>query len=361
VDFSPTELQRELATGTREVLDRHCPPAVVRAAWEKPAPGSTWPDALWAALAELGLPGALVPEVAGGLGLTVSDLLPALVETGRAGVPAPVVETALVAVPLLLAVGDEALAGRIADGETVVTAAPAGEPVPWTGSSGLALLLDPAPADPPTAHLVAQADLGALPLPAVDGSRPLARVDWPTAVPLTTDPALVRAARLRGALGAAAQLIGLAERQLEMTVGYVAQRHQFGVPVGSFQAVKHQLADALLGVRFAEPAVRRAGLALDADPVAEQPDTVMAVSMAKALASDAADVVSRTAIQCHGAIGYTDEYDLQLYAKRTWALAAAWGTAGEHRDAYGDAIGLPGAYRAAGRVHHDQQEEREPR
>jgi hypothetical protein len=116
-----------------------------------------------------------------------------------------------------------------------------------------------------------------------------------------------------------------------MTVEHVVRRHQFGVPIGSFQAVKHQLADALLAVRFAEPAVRRAGLVLDAETVA----------LAKALASDAADLVSRTAIQCHGAIGYSDEYDLQLYAKRSWALAAAWGTAGEHRAAYGDALGLP--------------------
>jgi alkylation response protein AidB-like acyl-CoA dehydrogenase len=155
---------------------------------------------------------------------------------------------------------------------------------------------------------------------------------------LTADAALVRSARLRAALGTAAQLIGLAERQLGMTVGHVAQRHQFGVPVGSFQAVKHQLADALLGVRFAEPAVRRAGLVLEAGTAAA---AVPAVALAKALASDAADLVSRTAIQCHGALGYTDEYDLQLYAKRTWALAAAWGTAGEHRAAYGDALGLP--------------------
>ncbi|GAA1267394.1 acyl-CoA dehydrogenase family protein [Pseudonocardia aurantiaca] len=338
MDFSPTELQRELAEGTREVLDRHCPPTVVRAAWEKP--GANGPDALWSALAELGLPGALVPEGAGGLGLTVSDLLPALLETGRAGVPAPVVETALVAVPLLLAgSGHDELAGRIAAGDAVVTAALAGEPVPWTGSSGHALLLDTAGA----ARLLAQPAQGAEQLPSVDGSRPLARVDPSAGAAMTADPGAVRAARLRGALGTAAQLVGLAERQLEMTVGYVTQRHQFGVPVGSFQAVKHHLADALLGVRFAEPAVRRAGLAVDADPAAERPDTAMAVSMAKAFASDAADTVSRTAIQCHGAIGYTDEYDLQLYAKRTWALAAAWGTAGEHRAAYGDALGLPPA------------------
>ncbi len=333
MDFSPTELQRELAAVTREVLEARCPPSAVRAAWEKP----DGTGELWAALTDLGLPGALVPERSGGLGLTVSDLLPALVETGRAAVPAPIVEAALVAAPLLVAAGHEEQAAAVAAGEAVLTAAPAGDPVPWAGGATQVLVLDG-----PAAHLLTPGELGG-PVAAVDGSRPLTRpaTPSPSARPLTADPGLVAAARLRGALGAAAQLIGLAERQLAMTVEYVAQRHQFGVPIGSFQAVKHHLADALLGVRFAEPAVRAAGLALDGDPGAGDP--ARAVALAKALASDAADTVSRTAIQCHGAIAYTDEYDLHLYAKRTWALAAAWGTAAEHRAAYGDALGLPAA------------------
>ncbi|MGI5132270.1 acyl-CoA dehydrogenase family protein [Pseudonocardia sp. CA-107938] len=326
MDFSPSELQRELAEGTRALLADRCPPAVVRAAWEKP--GENGP--LWVALTELGLPGALVSEAAGGLGLTVSDLLPALVETGRAAVPAPIVETALVAVPLLVAAGRADLVDGVVTGEVVATAAPAGALVPWTAAASHALVLDRA-----EARLVEQAELDGEPVAAVDGSRPLTRIAPGAGTPLAVDAAQVGLARARAALGAAAQLVGLGERQLAITVEYVSTRRQFGVPVGSFQAVKHHLADALLGIRFAEPPVRAAGLALD-----EGADPTRPVALAKALASDAADQVSRTAIQCHGAIGYTDEYDLQLYAKRTWALAAAWGTAGEHRAAYGDALGL---------------------
>ncbi|GAA1844202.1 acyl-CoA dehydrogenase family protein [Pseudonocardia ailaonensis] len=323
MDFRPTELQRELAAGTRELLDARCTADVVRAAWDKPGTAA----GLWASLAELGLPGALVPEAAGGLGLSVSDLVPALVETGRAAVPAPIVETALVAVPLLLAAGRDDLVAAIVAGDALVTAAPAGEPVPWVPGATHVLVLGEG----------AVLAVPGIRVPAVDGSRPLARLADDGAEELTVAAGDVAAARLRGALGTAAQLVGLGERQLAMTVDYTAQRQQFGAPVGSFQAVKHHLADALLGIRFAEPAVRAAALACDGDPGAG--DLRRAVATAKALASDAADQVSRTAIQCHGAMGYTDEYDLQLYAKRTWALAAAWGTAADHRAVYADAVG----------------------
>src|SRR5690606_9739705 len=136
----------------------------------------------------------------------------------------------------------------------------------------------------------------------VAGGRVLAVVD---------DPAVVERAWHRGALGTAAQLVGLARRMLETTVEYVKNRQQFGVPVGSFQAVKHHLANALLQVEFAEPAVARAGFSLATD----DPDRDRDVALAKALASEAATTVARIAIQCHGAIAYTTEYDLHLFAK----------------------------------------------
>lgn len=327
MDFALSDLQRELAASTREVLTEHCPPAVVREAWSKPAPGS-----VWRALAELGLPGALVPEPVGGLGLTGTDVLPALIEVGAAAVPAPIAETTLLAVPLLTAVGGhEPLLAAVVAGEVVITGGFRTAPIPYLGSAGYAVLVGAG-----GVWLRGRDELAAEPLPAVDGARPLARVRADLGAPLTADPALVAASALRGALGAAAQLLGLARRQLEMTVEYVSQRHQFGVPVGSFQAVKHQLADAYLGLRFAEPAVYRAALSVDAAAPRARRD----VAMAKAMAGEAAQRVARTAIQCHGAMGYSFEYDLQLYAKRTWALAAAWGTTAEHRAVYGDELGV---------------------
>jgi alkylation response protein AidB-like acyl-CoA dehydrogenase len=153
---------------------------------------------------------------------------------------------------------------------------------------------------------------------------------------VTDDPAAVEDAADRGAWGAAAQLVGLGQRMLDLTVAYVSEREQFGVPIGSFQAVKHQLADALRDLAFARPAVYRAAHSL----ATRSPDRRRDVSMAKALASDAARGVGRAALQCHGAIGYTVEHDLHLYLKRTWALAVAWGDASWHRDRVGAAIGL---------------------
>jgi alkylation response protein AidB-like acyl-CoA dehydrogenase len=129
-------------------------------------------------------------------------------------------------------------------------------------------------------------------------------------------------------LGAAAHLVGLGQRMLDLTVDYAKQREQFGVPIGSFQAVKHHLADALKELAFARPAVWRAG----ADP------TPVHVSMAKAMASDAASFVARQALQCHGAIGYTVEYELHRFLKQTWALARAHGDAAWHRERIASAL-----------------------
>jgi hypothetical protein len=126
----------------------------------------------------------------------------------------------------------------------------------------------------------------------------------------------------RATLAAAARLVGLGQRMLDMTVDYVKERKQFGVPVGSFQAVKHQLADCLKELAFARPAVWRAAHTLEPRDV----------SMAKAMASDAASFTARRALQCHGAIGYTVEYELHRFLKQTWVLARSFGDAAWHRD-----------------------------
>jgi len=186
-------------------------------------------------------------------------------------------------------------------------------------------------------RLYERGEVDAEPVQAVDGSRQLARLRYPPAGGTTLAAGhSAAAAWQRGVLGTASVLVGLAERMLSMTVEYVGNRRQFGVPVGSFQAVKHRLADAYVAVEFARPAVLAAGWAqaVAAADAAEQ------TSVAKVLASDAASVVARTAIQCHGAIGYTTEYDLHLFAKRAWALAASWGSAGWHRRRLAAGMGL---------------------
>ena len=175
------------------------------------------------------------------------------------------------------------------------------------------------------------------PVETVDASRHCARVRPLTPGELVTnDAAAVEAAFERGVLGTAAELLGLSHRMLELTVGYAAQRHQFGKPIGSFQAVKHHLANARIQIEFAGPAVLYAAYTM-AQGLA---DAGRAVSQAKWLAGNAAAVTGRAALQCHGAIGYTTEHDLHLYLKRSWALARTWGGADYHADRVAASIGI---------------------
>jgi alkylation response protein AidB-like acyl-CoA dehydrogenase len=173
-----------------------------------------------------------------------------------------------------------------------------------------------------------------------DGSRGTARLISRPApadgMVLASDPAAVEAAWRRGVLGTSALLTGLADRMLTLTVGYVKQREQFGRPVGSFQAIKHALANALVAVEFARPVL----LAAAWSQAQDSDDAAARTSMAKVLVSDAARLVARTAIQCHGAIGYTTEYDLHLYAKRAWALIPAWGGPAWHRARLAEFLGV---------------------
>jgi alkylation response protein AidB-like acyl-CoA dehydrogenase len=130
----------------------------------------------------------------------------------------------------------------------------------------------------------------------------------------------------RGALACAAQALGVADRLVELAVSYATERHQFGAPIGSFQAVKHMLANVKVAIEYARPAVYRA-----AHSVAnEAPGRAVDVSMAKVAACEAAQRAARTALQVHGAIGYTWEQDVHVWMRRAWSLAHAWGRNGWH-------------------------------
>ena len=333
--FALTDDQRALRDAVRELLARECPPATVRAAWPGPDADPARVHAVWDKLAEIGVLGAAVPEDAGGLGLDACDLVPLLEEAGRAALPLSLSETAFVAAPLLAAAGDpDGLVERVAAGEAVVAAGLDGSGmVPWAGVAD-ALLLAAAPGG----EVRLAGPDAAAPEASIDGARALGRVADPGAagVPLALDEAARAAAWERGALGGAAQLVGLARALLEMATGYVKERRQFGVPVGSFQAVKHRLADALLKLEFAAPAVLRAAWSLDRGEDTAARD----VATAKALASDAAAFVAGSALQVHGAIAYTTEYDLHLFAKRVWAEARAWGDAEWQRARLAAHLGL---------------------
>jgi alkylation response protein AidB-like acyl-CoA dehydrogenase len=344
--FALTEDQAALRDAARDLLGRECPPAVVREAWDD---GAAAPRvaAVWSKLAEMGVVGAAVPEEAGGLGLGACDVVPLLEEAGRVALPLPIVETAFVAGPLLAAAGDETAVERLVAGDLLVACALDGAAeVPWAGDAGLILVGERpggpvsklvAPSDSEPTDGLARFGPALAPAASIDGARRLGLLgDGAAADPLDAPAEACVAAWQRGALGTAAQLVGLSRALLAMTVAYAEERRQFGVPIGTFQAVKHQLANALLGVEFAAPAVLRAAWSLDTGAATADRD----VAMAKALASDAAERVAATALQAHGAIAYTTEYDLHLFAKRVWASSRTWGDAEWQRARVAAALGL---------------------
>ncbi len=302
---------------------------------------------VWDALAEMGVLGVQVPAASGGLGLTELDLVLLLEETGRVALPDPIVETVAVAAPLLADLtGSSGATGAaaetaarwlpaIASGEAVVALALGGSALVSHGNDADLLL---ASTDGRLVAVVGDR-VDATPQPSVDGARTLSTVTWAPADEVVLADGEVAAAAVaraldRAALATAAQLVGLGQQLLDLTVAYVKQRHQFGVPIGSFQAVKHHLADALLQLEFARPVVYGAAWSM----ATGQPDASRAASHAKAAASDAAAFVGRQALQCHGAIGYTVEYDLHLWLKRVWALSASWGDAAHHRRRVADLV-----------------------
>lgn len=315
--FALSDDQVAFRDAVRELLAKEATPAVVRAAWS--APEGELDRGVWDSLDAMGVLGLLVPEADGGLGLDETFLVPILEEAGRVALPHPLVETAMVAAPLL-GVGTGMVASDLG-----------GPIVPCAADTDVLLLR--------WGHTLVCVERDAVEVTAVDtvdGARRAGTVSHDgTGEPLTEDPAVIELAIDRGALGTAAMLVGLGQALLDLTVGYVTERRQFGVAIGSFQAVKHHLADAALALEFARPAVWRAAWSVAHDVPTRGRD----VSMAKAMASDAAELVGRKALQCHGAIGYTVAADLHLYLKRTWALARTWGDSAHHTDRVAHALG----------------------
>jgi alkylation response protein AidB-like acyl-CoA dehydrogenase len=316
--FSLTEEQVAFRDAVRDLLAKECTPAVVRAAWD--APAGQLDRGVWESLDAMGVLGLLVPEAHGGLGLDETWLVPILEEAGRAALPHPLVETAMVAAPL---------AGT---GLGMVTSDLGGPHAPCAADADALLT-----AADGQLVLAPRAALQLAPEVTVDRARRAARASVATPSEATPLPGADLALALdRGALGTAAVLLGLGQAMLDLTVGYVQERRQFGVPVGSFQAVKHHLADAALALELTRPAVWRAAWST----ARSTPTRARDVAMAKAMASDAAELVGRKALQCHGAIGYTVEADLHLFLKRTWALARAWGDSAHHTDRVAAELGV---------------------
>jgi alkylation response protein AidB-like acyl-CoA dehydrogenase len=321
MDFRFSEDQRLFQSTVRDLLTKECTPAHVRAAWESDdglVPG------LWQKLAGLGVIGLLASEAYGGLGLDETDLVLILEEIGRAAMPGPVLETAAVVVPVLREIGDTEWTPNLVSGNTIGTFAFARREEYVVGARQSQLMLW---MGRETVNVMPIRELGVVDQPALDRGRRLSSVE-PGPLANAPDIRFDRAFAVdRAVLGSAAQLLGVADAMITMTSAYAREREQFGKPIGSFQAVKHHLANALLKLEFARPAVYRAAHSLATNDHFASRD----VSMGKVMAADAALLAARVALQVHGAIGYTWEHDLQVWMKSAWALAAHYGDGPYHR------------------------------
>jgi alkylation response protein AidB-like acyl-CoA dehydrogenase len=284
---------------------------------------------LWRSFADAGVFALAVPESFGGVGPLPVELVTAFRALGAHGVPGPYIET--VAAAALLAELEGAgpateWLSRISDGDALAS---------------LTLPEVPYALDADAADVVLIADGAGVRLgvpgsvrESLDPSRRMFTLA-PGDVIAEAGPAAgsaVAAAYDLGVLAAAAQLSGLGDRLLEITVEYAKTRQQFGRPIGEFQAVKHHLANAYVALEHARPLLYGAALAYGT------PDFRREVSAAKVAASEAAYFASRIALQVHGAIGYTDEYDPSLLIRKTRALRGAWGSPSAHRARVLDAL-----------------------
>jgi alkylation response protein AidB-like acyl-CoA dehydrogenase len=340
VNFGFSEDALLLQKTLRDFLASECPPERLRALWDTPSGRS--PE-LWKALAQQGVTGLLVPETHAGMGLDESFLVLLLEEAGRAALAEPLVATAA-AVPALLELGRRDLCERwlepIAAGAAIVAV---GHPVnAFVADAHVADLLLLAAGD--ELHAVPRADVELERQPANDPAQRIFSLRWspsPTTRVAQGRQAseLLVAALDRGALACAAQLLGACERLLDLAVAYAGQREQFGQPIGAFQAVKHQLANVKVALEYARPVVYRAAHSV-AQRVAARS---LHVSHAKLAAGEAAGLAAKTALQVHGAIGYTWEQHLHVWMRRAWSLELAWGSGRFHRARAAEAVLAPGA------------------
>jgi alkylation response protein AidB-like acyl-CoA dehydrogenase len=334
MDFTFTEDQQALRDSVSRFLMVEAAPEKLRAIWQTDAGRSS---ELRAKLAEQGLTALSVPEAQGGLGLGDVDWTLMNQELGYFGIPDSLADTAYLATGLLAALPEahamrSTWLPRIADGSARIAL---GHPVnPWVADAHLAdlLLLAHPTATGTEWHALTLDQVQVTACPSIDASRRLATVAWrPSGATCIAEGAVGQALADdlldRGALNVSGQLLGLAQRMLDLTVDYAAQRKQFGKPIGSFQAVKHHLADVVTKIEFAKPVLYRAASAL----ASAEPQRSVRVSHAKIACAEAGWFSARKAIQVHGAMGYTWEVDLQMFMKRAWVLDAAWGDRAFHK------------------------------
>jgi alkylation response protein AidB-like acyl-CoA dehydrogenase len=313
VEFDLTEDQREIKNVARELLSARSPMSKVRDAAES----AQYDPDLWREIVGLGWPGIAVPERYGGQGLGAVELAVLLEELGYACAATPFLSTAAAAAVIGSAGTDE-------QRERWLPSLAAGEATAGIGLADLAADADGAAfvvlLDGDEARLLSEPHVQSL--VTIDPTRRFARVSG------DGEP-LAAGAAGRVLAAVAAEVVGICQRALEMTLEYVKDRKQFGVPVGSFQAVSHRCAQMLLHTESARSAAYFAAWAADADPARFGE----ASALAAAAAATAGPEVTGSAIQAHGGIGFTWEADVHWLYKRAQLDTALLGGAGRHRAA----------------------------
>ena len=328
MDFALTTEQELLRDSARALLAAECPTTVVRAHMDSLAAANP----LWAHLSDFS---------ALGIGPAV-DLCVLMEELGLVCAPTPFFGSAVLALPVLEPLGSE-LVTPVLSGSSTATLALAGPEGHWVMNDDPFKSFVP---DAEIADIVLAVDGSGVVsrleepelhrLETIDPSRPLydVRTDGAASVVGTLSPAALAGVIARATVALAAEQAGTARRLFSMALEYAKGRVQFGVPIGSFQAIQHKLADMSLDVERAWSAVYYAAMTLDAHDA----DQWRAVHVAKAAAGEAAKHCAKDGIQIHGGIGYTWEHDLHLFMRRAFGTEALLGTTGWHHDRLADLL-----------------------
>lgn len=318
MDFLLSDICEDLAASVDAMLTKADVPTLARA-WAAGDQALAAP--VFTALAETGVAGLLIDDDLGGAGAGAIEMVAAFEAVGRHAVPGPLIETYAVAPVLLGGTGRDAQLTRIAEGELVSVAVTPGQPYAADAESAAVRyrLVD---GELSTATIESTRS-------SVDPTRTLSTLVADDVFAEIDSDATTAAADI-GALATAATLLGLGQAMLSIAAEYAQSRKQFGKAIGSFQAVKHHLADVAIAIEMARPLVHGAALGVDGR-VPDGTQVGRDISAAKVAAADAAYLASRRSLQVLGAIGYTAEHDLSLYLTKTRALVTAWGTPAEHR------------------------------
>ena len=316
MDFALGEDTRLLCQGARDFLEGENSLDRLRRA-EHASGFELWPQ-----IAKLGLLAVAASKKHQGLGLGAAEVVALAEEAGRSALPEPLVETAGLLVPLLEFLGQFELVPRLIKGELkIALASPLNTFVNRVDQLDHLVLITP-----DRITIAPATSCPGEPNASIDPWRMLNRVDLDASGEVlaihSEAEKICKFVEAQGAVLASAELCGLAARMLEMATDYAKTRQQFGAPIGSFQAVKHLLANIRVRLEFARPVVYRAAAAMEEDG---HTHLYRAVSHAKIAATDTAILAAENAIQVFGGMGYTFEADLHFFMKRTWALAGIWG------------------------------------